>query len=123
MRRKQAAVRGRDTFGAMNQKAIRLAMIALAAIALAAENAPRPVFISAGATEGDGWVDAKGMFLAAVGAGPVYKLLGKRDLGTAEFPPIGTPLAGGDVAFYQHTAGHTPGPAWPVFLNFASRYW
>jgi hypothetical protein len=27
--------------------------------------APRPVFISGGATNGDGWVDAKGMFLAA----------------------------------------------------------
>ncbi|HEY3742331.1 MAG TPA: hypothetical protein VGL53_20920, partial [Bryobacteraceae bacterium] len=45
--------------------------------------APRPVFISAGAAEqGDGWVDAKGMFLAAAGAGPVYRLLGKKDLGT-----------------------------------------
>jgi len=48
--------------------------------------APRPVFIGAGATQGDGWVDAKGMFLAAAGAGPVYKLLGKKDLGTTEFP-------------------------------------
>lgn len=38
--------------------------------------APRPVFISSG-DKGDGWVDAKGMFLAAAGAGPVYKLLGK----------------------------------------------
>ncbi len=43
--------------------------------------APRPVFIGAGATNGDGWVDAKGMFLAAVGAGPVYKLLGKKGSG------------------------------------------
>ena len=43
--------------------------------------APRPVFISGGATNGDGWVDAKGMFLAAAGAGPVYRLLGKKDLG------------------------------------------
>ena len=35
--------------------------------------APRPVFVSAGSTEGgDGWVDARGMFLAEVGAGPVY---------------------------------------------------
>jgi len=84
--------------------------------------APRPVFISAGATQGDGWVDAKGMFLAAVAAGPVYNLLGKRDLGTVEFPPIGTPLIGGDVAFRQHTGGHTPGPNWPTFLTFAERY-
>jgi len=84
--------------------------------------APRPVFISAGALNGDGWVDAKGMFLAAVGAGPVYKLLGKKDLGTSEFPPIETTLIDGDIAFRQHSGGHTPGPNWPTFLTFASRY-
>ena len=44
--------------------------------------APRPVFISAGSTNGDAWVDAKGSFLAAAAAGPVYQLLGKKDLGT-----------------------------------------
>jgi hypothetical protein len=84
--------------------------------------APRPVFISAGITNGDGWVDAKGMFLAAVAAGPVYNLLGKMDLGTTEFPPIGTPLVGGDIAFRQHNGGHTPAPNWPTFLTFAERY-
>jgi hypothetical protein len=84
--------------------------------------APRPVFIGAGATQGDGWVDAKGMFLAAVGAGPVYELLGKKGLGTTQFPPIGTPLIGGDIGFRQHHDGHTPGPNWPTFLKFASRY-
>jgi hypothetical protein len=85
--------------------------------------APRPVFISAGATAaGDGWVDAKGMFLAEVAAGPVYTLLGKKDLGTTEFPPIETAFVSGDLAFRQHTGGHTPGPNWPTFLDFASRY-
>jgi len=84
--------------------------------------APRPVFISGGATKGDGWVDAKGMFLAAAGAGPVYRLLGKKDLGTIEFPPVETELIGGEVAFRQHSGGHTPGPNWPTFLTFASRY-
>ncbi len=84
--------------------------------------APRPVFISGGATNGDGWVDAKGMFLAAAGAGPVYKLLGKKDMGTNEFPPIETALIDGDIAFRQHSGGHTPGPNWPTFLAFASRY-
>jgi hypothetical protein len=84
--------------------------------------APRPVFIGSGATNGDGWVDAKGMFLAAAGAGPVYTLLGKKDMGTAEFPPIETPLIDGDVAFRQHSGGHTPGPNWPTFLTFADRY-
>ncbi len=84
--------------------------------------APRPVFISGGATEGDGWADAKGMFMAAAGAGPVYRLLGKKDLGTTVFPPMETPLIDGDIAFRQHAGGHTPGPNWPTFLTFASRY-
>ncbi len=84
--------------------------------------APRPVFISAGSTNGDAWVDAKGMFMAAAAAGPVYTLLGKKDLGTADFPPMETGLLDGDIAFRQHSSGHTDGPNWPVFLNFAARY-
>jgi hypothetical protein len=85
--------------------------------------APRPVFISAGTlANGDGWVDAKGMFLAAAGAGPVYRLLGKKDMGTTEFPAVETTLIDGDVSFRQHSGGHTPGPNWPTFLTLASRY-
>jgi hypothetical protein len=84
--------------------------------------APRPLFISGGATQGDGWVDAKGMFLAAAAAGPVYRLLGKKDMGTTFFPPIETPLIDGDLAFRQHSGGHTPAPNWPTFITFASRY-
>jgi hypothetical protein len=85
--------------------------------------APRPIFISSGSPELEGgWIDGKGMFLGAVGAGPVYRLLGKRDLGTTEFPPIETALIDGDVAFRQHSGGHTAGPNWPTFLTFASRY-
>jgi hypothetical protein len=89
---------------------------------LVAMCAPRPVFISGGATEGDGWVDAKGMFLAAAGAQPVYRLLGKKDMGTNEFPPIETALIDGDIAFRQHSGGHTDVPNWPTFITFASRY-
>lgn len=85
--------------------------------------APRPVFISSGSQQVEGgWVDAKGMFLAAAGAGPVYELLGKKSLGTAAFPPMETSLIQGDVAFRQHSGGHTTGPNWPAFLEFASRY-
>jgi hypothetical protein len=84
--------------------------------------APRPVFISGGATKGDGWADAEGMFLAEVDAGPVYTLLGRKGLGTGEFPPIETALVSGDLGFRQHTGGHTPAPNWPTFLDFASRY-
>jgi len=85
--------------------------------------APRPVFISAGSLEVEGrWIDAKGMFLAGVGAGPVYRLLGKRDLGATEYPPMETGLVTGEVAFRQHSGGHTAGPNWPTFLTFAERY-
>ncbi len=84
--------------------------------------APRPVFISAG-DKGDQWVDPKGAFLAGAGAGPVYRLLGKKDLGTTEYPALETGLMEGDIAFRQHSGGHTPGPNWPTFLEFAERYW
>lgn len=79
------------------------------------------VFVLSGDKD-DGWVDAKGMFLAAAGAGPVYKLLGKKDMGTTVYPAIEMALIDGDVAFRQHSGGHTPGPNWPTFLAFASRY-
>ncbi|MES2461689.1 MAG: acetylxylan esterase, partial [Armatimonadota bacterium] len=86
--------------------------------------APRPVFISCGSPTVEGnWVDSRGQFLATVAAGPVYRLLGKRDLGTSEMPPIETGLLGGDLAFRQHAGGHTTGPNWPTFLTFADRYW
>jgi len=89
---------------------------------LIALSAPRPVFIGGGATQWDGWQDARGMFMATVAAGPVYRLLGKKDLGTEEFPPMETPLIDGELAFRQHSDGHAPGPNWPTFLTFAGRY-
>ncbi len=88
--------------------------------------APRPVFISYGAASGPGaegqWVDQRGSFMAAVAAGPVYRLLGKKDLGTSEFPALETGLTDGEIAFRQHKGGHTTGPNWPTFLTFADRY-
>ncbi|HZO56134.1 MAG TPA: hypothetical protein VFB63_25725 [Bryobacteraceae bacterium] len=87
--------------------------------------APRAVFISAGVSTpppGDGWVDPKGSFLAAAAAGPVYRLLGKKDMGTTEFPPVERGLMDGEISFRQHAGGHTSGPNWPTFLAFAERY-
>ena len=91
--------------------------------------APRPVFISAGRggydaePGGDSWVDAKGSFLAAAAAGPVYQLLGKKPMGTSEFPVIETLVGGSaDVAFRQHSGGHTDVPNWPFFLDFAGKH-
>lgn len=85
--------------------------------------APRPVFIGVGSLQVEGgWIDARGMFLAGVGAEPVYKLLGKKGLGTSEFPAQETPLIDGEIAFRQHAGGHLNGPNWPTFLKFADRY-
>jgi hypothetical protein len=88
--------------------------------------APRPTFISYGASQGPGaegkWVDQKGSFMAAVAAGPVFQLLGRKSLGATEFPPMGTALIEGELAFRQHSGGHSTGPNWPVFLQWADRY-
>jgi hypothetical protein len=86
--------------------------------------APRPVFISSGSPMVEGqWVDAKGMFLGGVHAGAVYRLLGKNDFGTTEFPPLGTALTAGEIAFRQHAGGHSTGPNWSTWIAWASRYW
>src|SRR5690606_7109575 len=68
--------------------------------------APRPVFISYGIPgKGDAkWLDQQGSFMAAVAAGPVYRLLGARDLGTSDdymkekMPPVNTGLLDGQLA-------------------------
>jgi len=82
--------------------------------------APRPVFITGGTQ--DLWSDPIGEFKACVAAGPVYELLGKRDLGTTNFPAPDEALVAGDLAFREHAGGHTDAPDWPVFLNFAQKY-
>jgi hypothetical protein len=88
--------------------------------------APRPVFLSYGAAEGPGaegqWVDQRGSFEAAVAAGPVYELLGKKGLGTSDYPEVERGLLDGEIAWRQHRGGHTTGPNWPAFLEFADRY-
>lgn len=83
--------------------------------------APRPVFISYGNPKVEGgWVDVKGAFMAAVAAGPVYRLLGRRGLEATTMPPMGTALVLGDIGFREHFGGHTDIPNWPAFLKFAS---
>jgi hypothetical protein len=85
--------------------------------------APRPVFISCGSPGVEGnWVDDRGQFLAGVAAGPVYTLLGRQGLGTSTMPPIGTSLMNGTLAYRQHEDGHTVGPNWPYFLDFAEAH-
>jgi hypothetical protein len=96
-------------------------------IALAA---PRPVFISVGnsinpATDiinSDAWADGRGEFMAAVSADSVYRLLGAKGLDSNKYPPLDEGLMNGDLAFRQHSKGHTAAPNWPTFIAFAERY-
>jgi hypothetical protein len=84
-------------------------------------SAPRPVFITGGTQ--DQWADPVGEFKAAVAAGPVYKLLGKNDLGTTELPALDTPLTKGDIGWHYHTGGHAATAAdWKAFLEFVGKY-
>jgi hypothetical protein len=88
---------------------------------LIALSAPRPVFVSGGTT--DQWSDPVGEFLAEVAAGPVYKLLGRKDLGVTELPPLDTPVTSGDLGWHYHTGGHAATPAdWAAFRTFLAKY-
>jgi hypothetical protein len=82
--------------------------------------APRPIFLNGGT--GDPSADPHGAFLAAVAAGPVYRLLGKKDLGSTQMPAPDTALTSGEIAFRYHAGGHSDLPDWPAFLQFAQRY-
>ncbi|MDP9051156.1 MAG: acetylxylan esterase [Acidobacteriota bacterium] len=79
--------------------------------------APRPVLLQTGST--DTWSDPKGEFLAAVAAGPVYKLLGKQDLGTDVWPTAKTPLFSNGLNYYMHDGGHGMVPTdYEIYVQF-----
>jgi hypothetical protein len=89
--------------------------------------APRPTFISYGSPEkGDAnWLDQQGSYMATVAAGPVYRLLGARDIGetrdyhVATMPPINTGLLGGELAWRQHDGGHEDRSNMSYFISWA----
>ena len=73
------------------------------------------------------WLDQQGSFMATVAAGPVFRLLGAKDLGvkedyrTAKMPPVNTGLLDGHLAWRQHDGGHTDAPNRQHFLPWANR--
>jgi hypothetical protein len=92
--------------------------------------APRLTFISYGVPEkGDArWLDQQGSYMAAVAAGPVFRLLGAKDLGTSDdyhtekMPAVNAGLLDGQLAWRQHDGGHTDGPNWKHFIRWADRF-
>jgi len=83
--------------------------------------APRALFCNGGTT--DQWADPKGEFLGMVAAGPVYRLLGRKDLGVTKLPPLDKAVTDGDLGWLYHTGGHVATPAdWQAFLTMAERH-
>ncbi|HWF08649.1 MAG TPA: hypothetical protein VG297_09300 [Bryobacteraceae bacterium] len=91
--------------------------------------APRPTFISYGVPEkGDAkWLDHQGSYMAAVAAGPVFRLLGAKDLGTSDnyqtekMPEVNVSILNGQLAWRQHDGGHTDAPNWKYFIPWADK--
>jgi hypothetical protein len=91
--------------------------------------APRYTFISYGIPErGDAnWLDQQGSYMATVAAGPVFRLLGVRDIGekenyrTAKMPPVNTGMVDGELAWRQHDGGHEDRSNMKYFIEWANK--
>jgi hypothetical protein len=92
--------------------------------------APRWTFISYGVpARGDAnWLDQQGSYMATVAAGPVFRLLGARDIGekenyrTAKMPPVNTGLLEGELAWRQHDGGHEDRSNMKHFIAWANKF-
>ncbi|HUB27167.1 MAG TPA: hypothetical protein VL992_17200 [Tepidisphaeraceae bacterium] len=83
--------------------------------------APRPVLLQTGNT--DRWSDPKGEFLAAVAAGPVYRLLGKDGLDTDTMPDANQPILH-DIGYFMHVGPHGSLPSdWDQYFAFMQMHW
>jgi hypothetical protein len=91
--------------------------------------APRLTFISYGVPEkGDAnWLDHQGSYMATVAAGPVFRLLGAKDIGdtndyrVAKMPPANTGLLDGELAWRQHDGGHEDRSNMKYFIEWANK--
>jgi hypothetical protein len=89
--------------------------------------APRLTFISYGVPErGDAlWLDQQGSYMATVAAGPVFRLLGAKDIGekqdyrVAKMPAVNTGLLAGELAWRQHDGGHEDRSNMKHFIQWA----
>ncbi|WP_298736156.1 hypothetical protein [uncultured Chitinophaga sp.] len=82
--------------------------------------APRPLYVASAL--GDQWSDPKGEFLSARYAEPVYRLFGKRGLGTDQFPRVQQPT-GEFIRYHIRSGKHDVTPYdWEQYLQFAGKH-
>jgi hypothetical protein len=114
-----------STFGSMTAGDIPVDAHELIALC-----APRPTFISYGIPEkGDAnWLDHQGSYMAAIAAGPVFRLLGAKDLGdkddyhVAKMPAVNVSMLDGQLAWRQHDGGHEDRSNMKYFIAWANKF-
>ena len=82
--------------------------------------APRALYVASSAQ--DRGADPKGEFLSVRHADPVFRLLGRKGLGTADQPAVDQPIHGDGLAYHVRSGTHDITLYdWVQFMDFADR--